>query len=50
MMKVQFKEFAGRVSCQKAAAFASEVGKDRLIGISQLAKGGLEVAVVWYWA
>jgi hypothetical protein len=43
--------------CQEATAFASEVGRERLINISLAASGGTEVfghggkglIVVWYW-
>jgi hypothetical protein len=43
--------------CAEACAFASEVGKERLINISVAASGGTDffgvggtgVVVVWYW-
>ena len=43
--------------CDEASAFASEVGRERLINISVAASGGNEVfgfggtgvIVVWYW-
>jgi hypothetical protein len=43
--------------CSEASAFASEVGRDRLINISVAASGGTDilglggtgVIVVWYW-
>ena len=37
--------------CEEAAAFASEVGRDRLINISvaQGETGGRGVIFVWYW-
>jgi hypothetical protein len=37
--------------CDEAAAFASEVGRDRLINISvaQAESGGKGVIFVWYW-
>jgi hypothetical protein len=43
--------------CAEAAAFASEVGRERLITISVAASGGTDilgfggtgVIVVWYW-
>lgn len=43
--------------CEEAAAFASEVGRERLINISVAASGGTDlfglggtgVIVVWYW-
>jgi hypothetical protein len=44
--------------CQEAAAFATSLGRDRLINISVAAAGGGDlfgvggkgVIVVWYWA
>jgi len=44
--------------CAEASAFASEVGRERLINISVAAAGGTDmlglagtgVIVVWYWA
>lgn len=43
--------------CQEATAFATEVGRERLINISVAASGGTNmlgsggngVVVVWYW-
>ena len=43
--------------CEEAAAFASEVGRERLINVSVAASGGTDllglggtgVIVVWYW-
>ena len=43
--------------CQEATAFATEIGRERLINISVAAGGGTElfghggrgVIVVWYW-
>jgi hypothetical protein len=43
--------------CKEATAFASEIGRERLINISLAASGGTEVfghggkglIVVWYW-
>jgi hypothetical protein len=37
--------------CEEAAAFASEVGRDRLINISvaHADSGGQGVIFVWYW-
>jgi hypothetical protein len=50
-MAVQFKRFAGAMTriddlCAQAAEFASTVGMDRLIGITQ----SLDGVTVWYWA
>jgi hypothetical protein len=50
-MTVQFKRFAGAMTrvddlCTQAAEFASTVGMDRLIGITQSSEG----VTVWYWA
>ena len=33
----------------EAAAFATEVGPDRLIGISHSHEGDMGVVTVWYW-
>ena len=53
-MTAKFKEFSGRFSWEKlyekAATFATKVGRDRLIGITQTADGGFVMVVVWYWA
>ena len=43
--------------CEEAAAFATEVGRDKLINLSVAASGGTEgfgfagrgIIVVWYW-
>ena len=37
--------------CDEAAAFATEIGRDRLINISvsQADSGGQGVIFVWYW-
>jgi hypothetical protein len=37
--------------CEEAAAFATEVGRERLINISvsQADSGGQGVIFVWYW-
>ena len=43
--------------CDEAAAFATEVGRDKLINLSVAASGGTEgfgfagrgIIVVWYW-
>jgi hypothetical protein len=66
-MQVAFKHFAFINSSQTwdellsdAAAFATKVGRDRLINISQshsggsrgssvFGEGGLGVVTVWYW-
>lgn len=50
-MEVQFKRFSGAITridelCVQAAEFASTVGMDRLIGITQSTDG----VTVWYWA
>jgi hypothetical protein len=34
---------------EEAAAFASELGRDRLINISMALEGGQGVIIVWYW-
>jgi len=61
-MQVAFKHFVSRADSweslfAKAAAFATEVGRDRLIGISHSHGGGnimgmlgLGVVTVWYWS
>ena len=61
-MSVQSRQFASsskswEALCAEAAAFATEVGRERLINISVAASGGNEVfgfggsgvIVVWYW-
>lgn len=35
--------------CADAAAFASTIGRERLINISQADTGGQDVIFVWYW-
>ena len=55
-MRVQVKLFKSTVKswatlCDEAAAFASEVGRERLINISVAGAdvGGQGVIFVWYW-
>ena len=61
-MTVQSRLFSSRkksweVLCGEASAFASEVGRERLINISIAVAGGTEplgiggqgVIIVWYW-
>jgi hypothetical protein len=61
-MTVQSRVFASSSQsweslCADAAAFASEVGRQRLISISVAASGGTDmfglggtgVVIVWYW-
>ena len=53
-MKVQTKLFRSSFSSWKtlfedAAAFATEIGRDRLITISHSADHSEGVVVVWYW-
>jgi hypothetical protein len=61
-MRVAFKHFQSVTRSweglfEDAAAFATEVGKDRLIGISHshggggnmFGEGGVGVITVWYW-
>jgi hypothetical protein len=61
-MTVQSRQFASskkswEALCAEASAFATEVGRERLINISVAASGGNEVfgfggsgvIVVWYW-
>lgn len=55
-MKVQHKLFKSSLKswdtlCDEAAAFATTVGKERLISISvsQADTGGQGVIFVWYW-
>ena len=55
-MKVRHKLFESTFKsweslCDEAAAFASTVGRDRLINISvsQADTGGKGVIFVWYW-
>jgi len=52
-MVVKFKEFRGAFKTwdmlyKGASEFATEIGKDRLIGISQ-AVHAVPVVTVWYW-
>ena len=62
-MQARFKLFSSAIKpwedlCEEAAAFATEVGRDRLINISVSAAGGQNffgtagaegVIYVWYW-
>jgi hypothetical protein len=61
-MSVQHRIFSSsnkswETLCAEASAFASEVGREKLINISVAASGGTEVfglggtgvIVVWYW-
>lgn len=55
-MQVRHKLFKSRLKsweelCDEAAAFASEIGRDKLINISvsQADTGGEGVVFVWYW-
>jgi hypothetical protein len=61
-MSVQHRVFASSSKsweslCDEASAFASDVGRERLINISVAASGGTDVLglggtgviVVWYW-
>jgi hypothetical protein len=61
-MTVQSRQFTSskkswEALCAEASAFATEVGRERLINISVAASGGNEVfgfggsgvIVVWYW-
>jgi hypothetical protein len=61
-MTVQYRLFESsskswETLCDEVAAFASEVGRERLINISVAASGGTDVLglggtgviVVWYW-
>jgi hypothetical protein len=61
-MTVQSRQFTSankswETLCAEAAAFATEVGRERLINISVAASGGTDVfglgstgvIVVWYW-
>jgi hypothetical protein len=55
-MQVRFKLFKSSLKpwtslCEEAAAFATDVGRDRLINISVSAAdtGGEGVVFVWYW-
>jgi len=62
-MKARFKLFSSAIKswedlCEEAAAFATEIGRDRLINISVSAAGGQHffgtagaegVIYVWYW-
>ena len=50
-MRARFKVFSGvfkswEETCEKVAAFADNVGAERLISISHTADPGV---VVWYW-
>jgi hypothetical protein len=55
-MQVRFKLFKSSFKtweslCEEATAFATDVGRDRLINISvsQADSGGQGVIFVWYW-
>lgn len=53
-MQVQFKMFRSttqpwEVMFGQAASFATEVGLERLIGISHSHEGTIGVVTVWYW-
>jgi hypothetical protein len=55
-MQVRHRVFSGLFKswdslCQDAAAFATEVGRERLINISvmQAESGGKGMIFVWYW-
>lgn len=55
-MRVRHKLFKSSLKswdslCEEAAAFATELGRDRLINISatQADAGGQGVIFVWYW-
>ena len=53
-MRVQFRVFRGTLKSwqtlfDEAATFASEVGPERLITISQSADQADGVVTVWYW-
>ena len=53
-MRVQFVVFRGIMATwntlfQQAADFATDIGKDRLIGISHSADNNEGVVTVWYW-
>jgi hypothetical protein len=61
-MRVTFRHFASEMSSwesmfTEAAAFATEIGRERLIGVSHSHGGGSEVfgmggsgvVTVWYW-
>lgn len=49
LFKSAFKSW--EALCDEAAAFATSVGKDRLISISvsQADTGGQGIVFVWYW-
>jgi len=51
---VKFEMFRGTLATwshlfEQAAAFASNLGRDRLISVSHSADGGDGVVTVWYW-
>ena len=53
-MHVKFKVFRSSLTTwnalfAKAAAFASQVGQQRLVGISHSQEGMEGVVTVWYW-
>lgn len=55
MKQVQFQVFRGTFASWKtlfeqAASFASQIGRERLIGISHSADHSEGVVTVWYWS
>jgi hypothetical protein len=53
-MQVRYEVFRGTLTTwqalfDEAAAFATSVGRDRLIGISQSEDRSDGVVTVWYW-
>ena len=53
-MQVRFEVFKSSLQswdslCEEAAAFANQVGRDRLINIAVSGDAGQGVIVVWYW-
>jgi hypothetical protein len=53
-MQVRHKAFKSKFKswdllCEEAAAFATEVGRERLINISVMGDAGEGVIFVWYW-
>ncbi|MEO6436532.1 MAG: hypothetical protein ABIP55_12345 [Tepidisphaeraceae bacterium] len=53
-MRVRFEVFRGMLTTwqtlfEQAAAFATSVGRDRLINISQSEDRSDGVVTVWYW-
>lgn len=54
-MKVEFEYFKGTFETwetlfRKAAKFATEIGQERLIGISQSFAHTRATVTVWYWS